>query len=80
MAKFKPIPGDEAATTAAFEAYMGGAARAGRLFQLYKNSNPSGTALDRLYGRAKTKADIFRERAAAGGFTADEIDALLAIQ
>ena len=80
---FKLVPGplgrpDEQATTDAFVDYVGGRARADRLFNIYKNSHEHGEMS--CLNPARTKAEVFRIRAHNVGFTDLEIDALLMLQ
>jgi hypothetical protein len=45
-----------------------------RLMQLWKNSYPCGTKLDFLYGRGRTKEQIFERKAKTEGFTDKQIE------
>jgi hypothetical protein len=73
------LTGDELVDTSAFEVYVGGANKAQRLMSLYNNSYPNGTALDRLYGRAKTKEQVFEVKAKGEGFSAEHVSAFLLV-
>jgi hypothetical protein len=74
--KFKPIPGDEQATTDAFVEYVGGRARAERLFSIYRNSYP----IKLQTFTTISKREVFCRKAEREGFDKQEIDALLSIQ
>lgn len=76
--RFKPVEGDEQATTDAFEDYMGSVYRAQRIFGIYKQSYP-GIRVS-AFDKPKSKEEIFWHKAKDAGFTENEIDALLSIQ
>jgi hypothetical protein len=72
---FKPIPGpfghiDEAATTQAFEEFMGGVSRAQQILRVWNNSYPS-------YRREKIQN--FISAAGREGFKSEEISAFLSL-
>jgi hypothetical protein len=70
---------DEQERTDAFVALAGGRANADRIDRVWKESWPHGTALDRLYGTALSKEEVFRLKAKREGFSAKVIDAFLAL-
>lgn len=81
MTKFQSVPGpfggiDEQATTKAFEDFMGGVARAQRIFQIYVNSYPSKHPNPRY---SKNKEQVFTDNATRQGFSEREIEALLEV-
>jgi hypothetical protein len=73
---FLPGKQDEQSSTAAFEEYMGSVARAQRLFKIYKDSHPG----QDHRSRPIPKTEVFRRRAVAQGFAAEEAEALLMLQ
>lgn len=81
--RFQPIPSpfgtgrnDEQATTDAMVDYVGGRVRAERLSQLRKNSYPMP---GRWLGEQISAEEVFRRKALAEGFTAEEITAFLSV-
>ena len=71
---------DESATQEAFEFYVGGVKRAESLLHLWNTSYPIGTRYDFLYGRGKTKVDVFYNKAKSEGYTEEEIDAFMLLE
>ena len=71
---------DEGATQEAFVIYVGGVAKAEGLLHLWNTSYPVGTRYDFLYGRGKTKEDVFYNKAIREGFTDEEIDAFMLLE
>lgn len=74
---FKVIPGDEAATHAAFAEYVGGIARAERLSRLYSDSYPG--IKSSMFAKPSTKEQIFTRKALGEGFTLQEVAAYLSL-
>lgn len=68
---------DEKATHEAFVAFVGGTDRADRLQRIWNNSHP-GIRVS-AFAKPATRADVFRKKAMAEGFTAPEIDAFLSL-
>lgn len=66
----------EAERTEEFEDLVG-VNRAQRLQQIWNNSYPMGTAYDNLFGRGKSKEQVFKEKARQAGFWDYEIEAFL---
>lgn len=73
----RQIPTDEQERTDEFERLAGGVYAAGRLLDIYKNSYQA-HGLGLFYG--KSKEDVFRARAAAEGYSAEAVEALLRLQ
>jgi hypothetical protein len=80
MYAIKPARANEADEHAAFEELCGGPSRAFKLLHIYKDSYPSGTELDRLYGLGKSKVEVFKAKARREGFNDEQVAAFLRLQ
>lgn len=65
---------DETLMQEQFENLVGEISKAERLMQLWNNSYPVGTKLDFLYGRGRTKEQIFERKAKTEDFTQEQIN------
>ncbi len=71
---------DELERTEAFERLCGSPCRAEQLLRLYMNTSDNRTSLDKLQGSGRNRAESFRQKAKAYGFTDLQVDALLILQ
>ncbi len=78
---FKPVPSPfgtgnhEQATQDAFVEYVGGRSKAEHLSRLWQHSYPTPWPPDHRY--AKTKAEVFRNKAKGEGFSDEDVDAFM---
>jgi hypothetical protein len=78
---FKPVPSPfgngnhEQATQDAFVDYVGGQAKAEQLSRLWQNSYQTPWPPGHQY--ARTKAEVFRNKAKAEGFSDEDVDAFM---
>ncbi len=70
---------DEQKMTEQFEDLIG-RVRAEQLLQIWKNSYPLGTRYEFLFGKGKTRVQVFEEKAKQEGFTDEEIIAFQDLQ